>query len=145
MEEIEKNGIKETKMEVEVTKKGYPALWEEGGGHKNTGYAQIITASLGSRKTPLFINRHGELANGQHALFIVEKKDYIIKVYNDNINVYQIKDFNIEEKYVVMDRMYEFSQGEWDEEPPEFLMDAINAAVEKSKCYHCRSAHYASA
>ena len=41
-----------TTMEIRIdkTKKGYPAIWECGGGMTNTGYSQIIANSDGSPK-----------------------------------------------------------------------------------------------
>jgi hypothetical protein len=37
----------------------------------------------------------------------------------------------------------QFDMGEWDEEPPQYLEAAIEAAKEKATCYHCREPHYA--
>jgi len=64
------------KIKIEKTKKGYPALWEQGGGYTNTGEAQIIASSTGGPKKPVYIRRAGSLANGQHALIILEKNGF---------------------------------------------------------------------
>ncbi len=36
----------------------------------------------------------------------------------------------------------EFSRGEWDNDPPDFLSAAIEAAKDKATCYHCREPHF---
>ena len=78
------------KIKVEVTKKGYPALWECGGGYTNTGEATIIASSSGDPKKPVYIRRAGQLANKEHALFIIKPGDIIIRANHHR------EDFNIE-------------------------------------------------
>lgn len=41
-----------------------------------------------------------------------------------------------------MEKVAEFSNGEWDN-LPQFLEDAVEAAMEKATCYHCREPHFA--
>lgn len=211
-------------MKIERTKKGFPALWECGGGYTNTGEATIIASSNGAPKKPVYVRRRGHLANGQHALFILEKGDYIIECNHHrrdfNIYVHKITDFKTKKYFVVKDYfilkekiseeefeeiygiaydkyikgksseingltryyelptgeycrkdswdwckeieiyrkkteqkevtedlaitelVHEFSWGEWDAELPAYLEAAVQAAMEKATCYHCREPHY---
>ena len=142
------------KIKIEKTKKGYPALWECGGGCRNTGEATIIASQSGAPKKPIYIRNRGSLANSHHALFIIEKGDYIIECNHHredfNIYIYKILDFKTETKQkektediAIAELMHEFSMGEWDKEPPAYLEAAIQAAKEKATCYHCREPHFA--
>ena len=135
------------KIKIERTKKGFPALWEQGGGYTNTGEAQIIASSTGGPKKPVYIRRAGSLANGQHALIILEKNDFIIRTYHHRedfeIFVYQVKVFELGEDVALTELKYEFSRGEWNEEPPAELEQAVHTAMHKATCYHCREPHFA--
>ena len=211
-------------FEIERTKKGFPALWEAGGGYTNTGEATIIASPSGAPKKPVYVCRRGHLANREHALFIIEKGDYIIKCNHHrrdfNIYIYKIIDFKTEKYFVeedyfvfveeideeefverygktyaeyiekksseisgltkyyelptgdycrkgwdcireieiyekkvkrkeitedlaIAELVHEFSWGEWDKEPPACLEAAVQAAMEKATCYHCREPHFA--
>ena len=66
-------------ISIERTKKGWPALWEGGGGYSNTGDATIIAGPKGEKKTPLYIRRRGPLACSYHALFVVREGDIVIE------------------------------------------------------------------
>jgi hypothetical protein len=128
------------KMKVEKTKKGYPAMWESGGGLSNTGYAKLIASSDGSPKRPVYIRRRGSLACDDHALFIVEIGDLVIEAshhrYDFEISVYRIEAIDNEE--AKLSPIHEFSCGEWDVEPLPSIMEAVEAAKSKATDYHCR-------
>ena len=136
------------KIEIERTKKGFPALWECGGGRSNTGEATIIASQSGGPKKPIYIRNRGSLANAHHALFILEVGDYIIFANHHredfNIYIYKILDFKKEktEDIAIAELMHEFSRGEWDKEPPAYLEQAVHTAMFKATCYHCREPHY---
>jgi formyltetrahydrofolate synthetase len=137
--------------ELVKTKKGHPALWENGGGMTNTGHARIICDSEGNRKRPVFVKTGGHLALNDHALFVVQEGDVVIDIqrHHDDydISVKQIKRINQDaEGHLVaeMEVLAHFSEGEWDHaDIAEKFSDAINAGKDKSRCYHCRSPHYA--
>lgn len=135
-------------MEIGIhkTKRGLPALWEEGGGYSNTGRAVIIAGSQGEALTPLYIRRGGHLAGREHALFVIKPGYFIIKAYQSrcdfHILIYVIQSINTEKGIAEIELKHEFDEGEWDVEPPDFLKDAISAAKKKALCYHCRSPHY---
>jgi hypothetical protein len=133
---------------IERTKKGYPAFWEAGGGFTNTGEATIIANKDGQPKKALYVRSGGQLANGEHALVILEVGDYIIEANHHRedfkIKIYKVLDFEVkkEETYAVMEQANCFSRGEWDVELPAYLEAAVQAAVEKATCYHCREPHF---
>src|SRR5690554_6093161 len=84
-------------VEIEKTRKGYPAFWEKGGGYTNTGEAIIVASQSGNPKKPIYIRRRGHLANSEHALFILELGDYIIEANHRrkkfNIEIYKVIGF----------------------------------------------------
>lgn len=132
------------KLRIEKTKSGYPALWEAGGGATNTGESTVIAAGDGGRKKAIYVRKRGHLSNAQHALVVLAIGDHIVKSYHKRrdfwIRVYKIKEFDGE--YAVAEKVYEFSDGQWDNTPPTSLQPAITAGIEKATCYHCRSAHW---
>lgn len=67
------------KIEIEKTKKGYPAIWESGGGCTNTGKATIVSSPNGQPKKPIYVRNCEKLSNSNHALFILEKGDLIVE------------------------------------------------------------------
>jgi len=141
--------VEEIKEYVEITKRGFPALWEEGGGMTNTGHSRIIANSEGGKKKPIYIRTGGHLALGEHALFIVEEGDIVIDVRRHHedfdICVKQIKKIKNEQDKLVAEMavLTQFNNGEWsDPEIVKKYKEAIEVAKEKSKIYHCRSPLY---
>ena len=135
-------------IRIEKTKRGFPALWERGGGYTNTGEATIIASPSGGPKKAIYIRSRGPLANERHALIPIEVGDYIIEANHHRrdfvIEIFRIVDFEIKEEdtYAIVEQVYEFSMGEWDAELPMFLEGAVQAAIEKATCYHCREPHF---
>ena len=136
------------KIRIEKTKKGYPAFWEGGGSYTNTGEATIIANNNGWPKKAVYVRGRGELANAHHALFILEVGDYIIEANHHRedfeIEILGVLDFEHkgEEIYAVVEKVNCFSMGEWDKEPPAYLEAAVQAAMQKATCYHCRVPHF---
>lgn len=136
------------KIKIEKTKKGYPALWECGGGCRNTGEATIIASSSGGPKRPVYIRHRGSLANSNHALVVLEVGDYIIFANHHRedfeIKIHRVLNFEIEgeDAYAIVEQEFEFSMGEWDKEPPAHLERAVHTACYKATCYHCREPHF---
>lgn len=132
------------KMKIERTKKNYPAFWESGGGFSNTGTAMVVADSDGNPKPCLYKRRSGKLANSRHALVLLELGDFIIKSSHHRLD-FTIEIFRvveIREDTAEVELLYEFSNGEWNIEPPEFLKTAIQKSKEKADCYHCREPHF---
>lgn len=132
------------KTNIERTKKGHPALWESGGGYRNTGFATIVANPDGTAKIPVYIRKRGTLSCSDHALFIVSVGDIIVKAdhhrYDFVIDVYRIAAINGDEADIVP--IHTFYEGEWDVEPPEDIADAVEAAKNKASHYHCRTPYY---
>ena len=122
------------KIEIERTKKGYPALWEQGGGYTNTGEATIIASPSGGPKRAIYIRNRGHLANAHHALVILEKGDYIIKCnhHREDFEITIHRIINFEEETAVVEQVCEFSRGEWDKEFPAHLEQAVHTAMFKA-------------
>lgn len=145
-------GEKIMKIILEKSKTGIPCLWERGGGYRNTGNSRIIADKNGEPKKPLYIRNRGELANGDHALIPVNNGDYIIMAdhhRNDfNVYIYKIIEINSEENGLtaVTKLINRYSEWQWDkarcEIPYEMIETAIEAAIGKATCYHCREPHY---
>ena len=142
------------RMYIERTKKG-PAMWEKGGGLSECGEVTIIANKDGRPKKPI---RRGCLANCRHALILIEEGDYIINAFHNmedfSISIYKVVGFEVfkGEEYAVaeycngkadMEHQICYGMPEWDEPLPAFLEDAVQAAMEKATCYHCREPHFA--
>jgi hypothetical protein len=132
------------KIRVEKTKKGYPAFWEAGGGRTNTGYATIVAGRDGQPKKAVYVRGRGELANSSHALIILEVGDHIIESNQHRgdfeISIYRITGISKEEASI--EKIAGFSNDEWDAAFPDFLEEAVQVAMIKATCYHCRAPHY---
>jgi len=146
----------ETKIVLEKTKKNYPAVWECGGATRNKGEAQIICGSNFEPLTPIYNVNWGHRCNGNHSLFVAKEGMHIISVqqYRDNVeNINILKIEKIEkiikqdsnEVYVAICSVENiFEQGEWDKPAPdnENFKKAVECAIQKAQCYHCRESHY---
>lgn len=136
------------KVLIEKTKKGYPAMWESGGGFTNTGEATIIADKDGQPKKAIYVRNRGQLANLHHALVILEVGDYIVEAdhHREDFEIEILKVLGFEDKeeetYAIVKQENYFSSGEWDTELPDFLEDAVHVAMEKATCYHCRCPHF---
>jgi hypothetical protein len=150
------------KLNIERTKKGFPALWESGGGYSNTGKATIIAGPNGEKKAPLYIRQRGPLACANHALFIVHEGDTVIQsshhrgdFHHEICRIVAIRGDEAELEWIA-----EFYRGQWDTgplgqkleadlarmaagEPPTMeLSIAVQMAESKATAYHCRNVYY---
>jgi len=135
-------------LDIERTGKGLPALWECGGGYTNTGYAQVIAGEYGEMLTPVYIPKGGPLANGNHALFVVREGTVVVTVIQKHgdasVQVWRIKGI-INDKFTT-ELITEYRLGEWTTDHVKWhpgIKAAVQAAVDKASCYHCREPHYA--
>lgn len=134
-------------MRYSKTRKGFPALWESGGGSSNTGSSQIIADSQGNMKTAIYVPRRGSLCNAEHALIIVKEGDIVIETSHHrgdfNIEIYRIKTIQ-EDDLLEIEKITDFRMGEWEDESiAEKYKKAVEAAMSKALDYHCRSVYYA--
>ena len=137
-------------IKVVSTRKGFPAIWEEGGGMTNTGFSTIVAGPKGEKLRPVYIRRRGSLACGEHALFIV-KPDYHIITAGHHREDFVIAIWRIRKLYkdengnwqADFEKLYDFDENEWlPEDPPNYLKAAIEAAKDKATDYHCRVPYY---
>ena len=133
------------KVRIEWTKRSFPALWEEGGGWSNTGYAQIVAGPDGQPLLPYYIRRRGSLACGRHALLRIKPGTIVVEADHHRedfyISVWEV--LSIENDEAKLGLVAKYDRGEWDHEPlPEKYQAAVKAAIEKATCYHCRAPHF---
>ena len=123
------------KYNLTLTKTGIPCLWEGGGGMTKTGCASVIAGRNGEPKRALYVRTHGVLSNDNHALIPVQPGDYVV-----------VAEYGHGKDYFTVDRIVHISEGiaECEEltEIPRCLMNAIDAAIQKSNDYHCRTPYY---
>lgn len=132
----------QVEIRVEISKSGLPCLWECGGGYTNTGGAQIICDHFGNAKKAIFVPRKGVDIGG--AVIPVVAGDIIInnERWHEKNLISVIKIQSINNSIATLKVIYRFShngnsdyKGKYD--------NAINAAIDKSNDYHCRSVYYA--
>jgi hypothetical protein len=137
-------------FEISRSKKGLPVMWQRGGGATNTGRCTIICGSNFEPLKALYIRRSGSLSNSEHSLHIISEGYHIIVCTHHRrdfaIGVYEIKTISADSAEAKM--ICEFSEGQWDSVGEELFAhntnfrNAIEAAMKKAVCYHCRSPHY---
>ena len=113
------------------TSKGYPAIWESGGGMTNTGTARIVCGSDGEKLEPIYIRKRGQLSCGTHALFLLKNGMHVIHVDRHN-DEYEMK----------IGKYHDGIFTELESDIPTYLSEAIKVAREKTRHYHCRNAYY---
>lgn len=135
-EEIRRRKMKKT-VNIEISKKGIPCLWECGGGYKKTGDATVIAGKHGEAKKAIYVRTHGDLSCNDHALIPVQVGDYVINVDhqhgNNTIKIFQITGINLDSK---------IAESASVEQMPAYLQEAVVACVDKSYDYHCRTPYY---
>jgi len=146
-------------INLEKTKKNYPAIWECGGATRYQGYAQIVCGSNFEPLTPIYNVNWGHRCNGNHSLFVAKEGMHIISVqqYRDNVEeivvlkIQKIQKIQKEteqdgnEVYVAICSVENiFEEGEWEKTTPdnENFKNAVESAIQKAQCYHCRESHY---
>ena len=136
------------KMSIEciLSNNGRPCLWEKGGAERNSGEATIICGSNGEKKEAI---KKGHESCGEHALIPVGSNDIVIIAEQRRgeykIQVYKIHTITLPTNgtpIAQIEKIYEFD-GVWDQDPPDFLDSAINAAFHKGQDYHCRAVYFA--
>jgi len=133
-------------IEIEVTKSGLPALWETGGGRENSGDARIVTGTKGEALRPVYVRTSGQRANSYHALLAIREGCYDVRAYRQRddvkIEVYRITVINKATKTAEAALVNSFDEGEWRSPLDKFLVAAVEAAIRKSRMYHCQDPVY---
>lgn len=119
-------------------------IWEEGGAFTNTGKATIICDKNGNKKTAVFVN-HSPYYNSQVAKFRLQDGDIIIQAnrWRDNLHIAILRYGNIPNFGEYTELLSEYTEKGWTcPFYAEKYKEAVDAAVEKSHCYHCKGMHY---
>lgn len=143
-------------LKVERSRRGLPVMWEQGGGLSKTGDSQIIAGPHGEALRPLYIKTGGHLACCPHALFVVSKGMFAVTACHHRGD-FEITVSRLTGKFAAPDEygrgeaeaevVASYKRAEWDgplaeEAASGFLRDAVGAATEKARCYHCREPHF---
>ena len=131
-------------VKIELSKRGIPCVWEQGGAYTSKGSATLVCDKYGNPKKPLYIKTKGSLACGEHALIPIRIGDYIIEC------VQHRKDFDIEinkikgisEDVAILEIVNSFSENQWDVDLKDKFENVIKAAKDKSTSYHCRCPYF---
>ena len=134
------------KMTIELSKRGLPCMWEQGGAYSNTGDSILIGDAFGNPKKAIYVKRKGELSCGEHALIPLQKSDTIVTTsqwrHDFTINIYKVVNVDLEEKFANLEWINNFSCGDWDKHLKQMYINMVEAAKDKATSYHCRSAMY---
>ncbi len=131
-------------MKVGRSKTGLPTITENGGGMTNTGYATVICGENAEPLEPLFVPRG--YSNGDHAIFVAKVGMHLVDTVRDrsgeSVNVSIIKKIGSEVNpdELITETIYEYENG--DVNIPAIFKSAVDAALKKCKCYHCREPHF---
>lgn len=128
-------------ISVSITRKGFPALWEGGGGYTSTGKSQLIANEDGSPAAPVYVRQRGELACADdHALFAVTTGMLVVQTqqHRGDFTITVSRITALDDKQATLETIYTFEKGEWDEDLPKNLVPVVEAAKKKALTYHCR-------
>ena len=133
-------------IQFKPTKSGLPSLSEYGGGSSNNGFARIISSINGKRKKPIYVPSKGDLINNHHAWFVIKENEIIVTsshLEGDfNIKVLKAKEINFYNKKIILELIENYKDNNQNDYFNSKYFEAIKAAVEKSKMYHCNRAVY---
>lgn len=128
-------------MNVGRSKTGLPTITENGGGMTNTGYCTVVCGKNGEALKPLFVPRG--YSNQDHAIFVARPGIYLINASRDRggetVIVERIKAIGTDDE-LITETIYEYENG--DGNIPAKFQAAVDAALEKAHCYHCREPHF---
>ena len=130
-------------------------LEESGGGATNTGCATIVCSPRGNAVKPYLVPRRGHLACGVHARFVgfdfvTVDVDHHREDFEVDINRVRI---DPDTAAVTVTPLWELYSGGGVDADKDFILrnlpnrvrrfrDAVQAALAKATCYHCREPHY---
>ncbi len=128
-------------MGIDRSNSGLPTAAECGGGATNTGSATIYTGPSGEKPVAIYIPRKG-YSNGNHAIIPLRVGMYRLEASRsrdyERVQVWRVVGF--EGEVALLEYVGEYRNG--DSNLPDFFSVPVAAALDKSNCYHCRSAHY---
>ena len=124
------------------SKTNLPTITESGGGMTNTGSTTIVCGGNGEKLKPLFVPRG--YSNGDHAIFVVKEGfNHLVNAsrgkWGERATIERIISINDDDS-IDLETVGEYENGDGNV-PDQFEM-AVKAALEKSRCYHCRESHF---
>lgn len=134
-------------------------LAERGGGETEVGRSTIICGPSGEKLVPFKVVDSGHLANGTHALFGVKPNTFWVEIdalrSGDEYSVCLTERFlslsldlseqvlwHANDIVVETDGTWKRRNGKGLPEKVEIFRTAVQAAIDKANCYHCREPHY---
>ena len=136
----------EKTIRIELSKRGLPCIWEEGGAGSNTGSCTLIGDRNCNPKKPIYVATGGHLSNGNHALIPVKVNDIVVECSqwrkDYTINIYKIIGFNFEEQKAILKLINLFDRNEWDFYLLQKYVDIVETAKSKAISYHCRTPYF---
>ena len=137
---------KDKKVPCFVSRFGLPTMAESGGSKHNSGYAYIIGNKDGSKKSPIFIPKYGNLVNTIHAYFVVKENDIHVEVSHFEkrfeIFIYCVKSIDIFSKEVTLTLIEVYKDENYDDFFNSLYFKAVLVAVKKASTLFCREAMY---
>ena len=137
-------------MKFDTTRRGEPAIWEEGGGMTSRGSATLVAGPHGEKLRPLFGPRGGHLACGQHAMFVARPGLLVVHAdqwRDEKVEVFRIIsiDKNADGGWdAATETVCSFSEGVWlPAEPQGAVAELCKAALRTAHSSHCRSVYWA--
>lgn len=117
---------------------------ECGGGATNTGKSTIVCGTSGEALNPYYIPKGGHLSCGEHAFFAV--RDGVVTIEGLRPGNF----LTIKEHRIIRDSNTAWIESTvlwtgWMEDLPvmfDYFEAAIDAAILKAHCYHCREPHF---
>ena len=138
--------MNKTTIEIELSKRGIPCVWEKGGAYSNTGNCQLVCDMNGKAKKAIYIRTRGSLACEEHALIPIRVNDHVVEVgqwrHDFDVKIYRIISIDNENKVAELEQINHFSENEWDCELDEKFNAVVEAGKEKATDYHCRDAYF---
>ena len=132
---------------ITFTRSGRLAAWESGGGLSKRGEALLWALHSGEKPAPIFVRRRGHLACQEHALIPLSEGHYAVHVDRIDDDVYSVVVYYVKkikkEEIELLKLCFFDSETGWEGTPaPRKLKAVVDAAVKKSRDYHCRDAYW---
>jgi hypothetical protein len=136
-------------INIDRSKSGLPTLTEHGGKNTSSGHSVVIAGAMGEAIRPIYQFGRKTECNGKSAVFALRQKMLVVvgkwgRQTGERVEVWRID--TIYESHAEMTLIYsEHNNNQIPfTAPPEFLREAVKAALDKCRCYHCHCLHYGS-
>jgi hypothetical protein len=129
-------------MNIERTKKNYPAIWVGGGSATNTCQCRFVLDSGLRLKPAIFIRRGGHLSNGDQALVGLKEGDIIVDM-SGRRNAVSLGGYSAGDLFVEAYRIVSFKDNEAETKPFDLEFENIpDSVLAGLRTYHNREGSY---